>query len=204
MSAGPIKIKGGRKIGLFGGSFNPAHSGHKLVAQCGLREAGLDEVWWLVSPGNPLKASTNNYEQRLASVHALNLPRQMKPVALEQKFGTRYTIDMIRKTQERWPRDKFVWMMGADNLGQLPRWKNWTQIMESIPILIIARPGQSLKARLGHAARRYANHRLPERQSHILAERPTPCWTYVTPPLNSLSSTKLREKSTRNIAPKSP
>lgn len=189
-----IKRRPRRKIGLFGGSFNPAHSGHKLVAQCGLRDADLDEIWWLVSPGNPLKASTNNYAQRIASVKALNLPRQMKVMELEQRFGTRYTIDMILRAQRRWPDVQFVWMMGADNLAQIPRWKDWRAIMDSLPILVVGRPGEAIKARLGKAAQIYAPYRLAEQQSHILADKCAPRWTYVTPRLNSLSSTKLRAK----------
>jgi len=101
-------MKPGPKVGLFGGSFNPAHAGHMLVAQSGLRELGLDQVWWLVSPGNPLKASTNNYESRKQSVIDLGLPPQMKISEMEQDFGTRYTADMLARAAVKWPRHKHI------------------------------------------------------------------------------------------------
>lgn len=196
--SGPFKSRARITVGLFGGSFNPAHSGHKLVAKCGIRQVGLDQVWWLVSPGNPLKPSTHNYEDRIASVRALGLPPNMKISDIEQRLGTRYTIDMIKQAQRRYPQCHFVWLMGADNLRQLPKWKAWREIMETLPIVVIARPGKTasaaLKARLSQAARMYANARLPELRAKILPYQCAPCWTYLTPPLNSLSSTELRAK----------
>ena len=120
-------------IGLFGGSFNPAHDGHMLVAQCGLRQAELDQIWWMVSPGNPLKKSTNNYEQRVTSVHALGLPPRMKVSDIETRLGTRYTADLIKRIQKRHPHYRFVFLMGADNLSQLHKWKDFAPILQSKP-----------------------------------------------------------------------
>lgn len=191
-----IKPRHQQTVGLFGGSFNPAHDGHMMVAQCGLRQAGLDKVWWLVSPGNPLKRSTHNYDARVASVHALGLPPGMSVSHIETQLGTRYTIDLIRKLTRRYPQYKFVWMMGADNLAQLPKWKNWQEIMQTLPMVIIARPSKrasgSIRARLSQPARQYARARVAETQAKIVPQSCAPCWTYLTPPLNSLSSTKLR------------
>lgn len=182
------------KIGLFGGSFNPAHSGHLHVAKAGLRELGLDQIWWLVSPQNPLKPQQPSYESRVATVEALNLPWGMKISHVEQEAGTNYTIDLLKRLKTRYPQTQFVFMMGADNLKQFPIWKDWQAIFETYPIAIIARPGDPIKSRLSQAARQYADRRLPENYASALAEMSAPCWTYLTLPLDSTSSTALRAK----------
>ncbi|PHR91254.1 MAG: nicotinic acid mononucleotide adenylyltransferase [Robiginitomaculum sp.] len=185
-------------IGLFGGSFNPAHAGHLHVANCGLQQLGLDQIWWMVSPQNPLKPEQPPYEERVASVRALGLPPRMHISHMEQDFGTQYTVETLRRAKRRWPQHQFVFLMGADNLRQLPQWKNWREIMESVPIAVIARPGQNpsdtLKARLSQAARMYNYARIPEGQAHTLVWHKAPAWTYLTPPLNNLSSSALRAK----------
>ncbi len=183
------------KIGLFGGSFNPSHSGHLHVAKAGLRELGLDQIWWLVSPQNPLKPEQPSYESRVATVKALDLPWRMKVSHIEQDAGTNYTIDLLKSLKSRYPATQFVFMMGADNFRQLPKWRQWQDIVETYPIAVIARPGESMKSRLGQAARQYANHRLPEDYASALSEMSAPCWTYLTLPLDSASSTALRLKS---------
>lgn len=182
------------KIGLFGGSFNPAHSGHLHVAKAGLRELGLDQIWWLVSPQSPLKSQQPSYKSRVATVEALDLPWGMKVSHFEQEAGTNYTIDLLKSLQSRHPKTQFVFMMGSDNLTQLPKWRDWKTIMTTFPIAVIARPGDSLKSRLSQAARQYADRRLPESHATILAEMSAPCWTYLTLPLDSASSTALRAK----------
>ena len=185
-----------RAIGLFGGSFNPAHAGHMHVAECGLQRLGLSRVWWMVSPQNPLKTKQPSYESRVQSVVDLDLPSKMKISHMERDFGTQYTVDTMRRAKKRWPRHHFVFLMGADNLRQFPLWKGWREIMESVPIAVIGRPGQNssdtLKARLSQAARAYDYARIPESQAHTLVWHQAPAWTYLTPPLNSLSSTALR------------
>lgn len=192
-----------RTIGLFGGSFNPAHAGHLHVAMCGLQRLGLDEIWWMVSPQNPLKSKQPPYKDRVASVHSLGLPPRMKISHMETDFGTNYTVDTLRRAAHKWPRHHFVFLMGADNLRQLPRWKGWREIMETVPIAVIARPGQkssdTLKARLSQAAHMYGFARIPEPQAHTLALYNAPAWTYLTPPLNPLSSTALRAKTIRSL-----
>ena len=183
----------GLSIGLFGGSFNPAHEGHLHVAECGLRELALDRVWWMVSPQNPLKPKQPNYNSRVKTVKALNLKPRMEISHIEQEFGTNYTIDMIRMAQTRFPLTRFVFLMGADNFSQFPKWKDWQEIAMRVPIAIIARPGDGVKPRLSKTARMLANYRLAEEQSHILQYLAAPHWTFLTPPLNSLSSSAIRK-----------
>ena len=188
---GPKSVRG-PAIGLFGGSFNPAHAGHRHVADAGLRELQLDQVWWLVSPQNPLKPKQPSPYKRAETIKALNLPRAMKIKHLESELGARYTIDLIKALQDRHSRARFVFMMGADNLLQLPQWKAWTDIVNRVPIAIIARPGSTIRSRLSPAARRLASYRIPESQAHILKNCNPPAWTYLTLPLNPLSSSALR------------
>ena len=183
----------GLSIGLFGGSFNPAHEGHLHVAECGLRELALDRIWWMVSPQNPLKPKQPSYESRVKTVDALNLKPRMEISHIEQEFSTNYTIDMVRKAQIRFPRTRFVFLMGADNFAQLPKWKDWKEIAARIPIAVIARPGDGLKPRLSKTAAILSEYRLPEEQSHILQYLQPPLWTFLTPPLNSLSSSAIRK-----------
>ena len=186
----------GLKIGLFGGSFNPAHDGHLHVAETALKSLNLDEIWWLVSPQNPLKPEQPSYASRAATVAALPLSRRMKISRLEVDNDTQYTIDVVRKAQQIYPNDRFVFLMGADNFAQFPKWKNWREIAAAMPIAIIARPTKRgephFKARLGQAARMYSGARIPEAQSHILATLEPPAWTYITAPLNRLSSSAIR------------
>ena len=189
-------------IGLFGGSFNPAHHGHLHVANCGLQRLGLDKIWWMVSPQNPLKPAQPPYEERVASVRALDLPPRMHINHMEREFGTNYTVQTLRRARKKWPRHHFVYLMGADNLRQLPRWQGWREIMETVPIAVIARPGQktsdTLKTRLSQAARMYSYARIPEQQAHTLGAYSAPAWTYLTPPLNPLSSSAIRNRAAIN------
>lgn len=170
--------------------------GHLHLAQTALRALNLDEIWWLVSPQNPLKPEQPSYESRAATVEQLGLSRRMKLSQLEVDNDTKFTIDMIRKAQQLYPNTRFVFLMGADNFAQLPKWKNWQEIMSRLPIAIIARPSKSgephFKARLGQAARMYKDARIAETQSHVLAQQAAPAWTYVTSPLNHLSSSAIR------------
>jgi nicotinate-nucleotide adenylyltransferase len=197
-------MNSGQTIGLFGGSFNPAHLGHMHVAECGLQRLRLDQIWWMVSPQNPLKPTQPPYKQRVDTVRALNLPHRMKISHMERDFGTHYTVDTLRRAKIRWPHHHFVFLMGADNLRQLPKWKGWREIMETVPLAVIARTGtrngqrttELLKARLSQAAQNYAYARIPESQAHTLARHAAPAWTYLTPPLNPLSSSAIRAKNT--------
>lgn len=186
----------GPSVGLFGGSFNPAHAGHMHLAQTAQTALGLDQIWWLVSPQNPLKPEQPSYDSRVKSVQSLGLKRGMRVAHLERDFGTQYTVDMIGRAKARYPRHRFVFLMGADNFAQLPLWKDWQSIIHSVPIGIIARSSKTgepqFRARLGQAARQYRYARIPEAAAHTLAHTPAPAWTYITAPLNRLSSSAIR------------
>ena len=134
----------GRRVGLLGGSFNPAHRGHRRISLAALRALGLDEVWWLVSPGNPLKADAPDMAApaaRLASARRMARRAPIRATAIEARLGTRYTVDTLRALRRRYPRTRFVWLMGADNLAQFHRWRDWRGIARTMPIAVIARPG---------------------------------------------------------------
>lgn len=188
----------GLKIGLFGGSFNPAHKGHLHVAMAGLRELNLDHVWWLVSPQNPLKPQQPSYESRVETVRKLGLPPRMAVSHVEKEANTNYTVDLLRLLKKKYPRTQFIFIMGADNFAQLPKWRNWQEIMAHFPIAVISRPGGGLKPRLGQAARQYADSRLPEESAAVLAQMTAPRWTYLTLPLDKRSSSALRAKLARD------
>lgn len=190
----------GLSIGLFGGSFNPAHAGHMHVAKTGLRALDLDQIWWMVSPQNPLKLKQPSYKSRVASVETLGLPYNMKISHMEKDFGTQYTVDTLKAATSKWPKANFIFLMGADNFLQLPKWKNWKTIMETVPVAIIARPGkgyEAIRARLGKAAQIYSDYRIPEAQADSLKDYAAPAWTYLTPPMNSLSSTAIRNSRSK-------
>nr|WP_233150784.1 nicotinate-nucleotide adenylyltransferase [Sphingomonas sp. BT553] len=136
------------RTGLFGGSFNPAHRGHRGITLAAMRALALDEAWWLVSPGNPLKpvAGMAPLPARLASARAMARRAPIRATAIEARLGTRYTVDTIRQLQRRYPKRRFVWIMGADNLAQFHRWRDWRGIARAIPIAVVARPGYDGRA----------------------------------------------------------
>ena len=143
-----------RRIGLLGGSFNPAHGGHRRIALGALRALGLDEVWLLVSPGNPLKDKARDmapFPARFASAQRIARHARIRATALESDYGTRYTVDTMREVRRRHPRHDFIWLMGADNLAQFDRWKSWRKIASTMPIAVIARPGYYRDAHRGIA-----------------------------------------------------
>ena len=141
-----------KRIGLLGGSFNPAHRGHRRISLAALKALGLDEVWWLVSPGNPLKSAKDMapFDARLASARLMARRAPIRVSDFEAKTGTRYTIDTLRNLLRRHPRDRFIWLMGADTVAQFHHWKQWRAIAQLVPIAVIARPGYDGAA---HAAR---------------------------------------------------
>lgn len=132
-----------KRVGLLGGSFNPAHGGHRAISLNALSALGLDEVWWLVSPGNPLKpqAGMASLAARYASARQQSRRAPIRASAMEREFGTRFTVDTLRAIRNRWPRLEFVWLMGSDNLAQFHRWRDWRKIARMLPIAVIARPG---------------------------------------------------------------
>jgi nicotinate-nucleotide adenylyltransferase len=146
----PGPVSPGLVIGLLGGSFDPAHSGHLHVSLTALRRLGLDYVWWLVTPGNPLKEAPAPFEKRLAAARQIARHPRLIVSDIERQLGTRYTIDTIKALKRRFPCVRFVWLMGSDNLENFRRWRNWQQIARLLPLVVVQRPG-SLMAR-GHAA----------------------------------------------------
>lgn len=184
----------GMRIGLLGGSFNPPHEGHRHVSLVALRRLDLDAVWWLVSPQNPLKADDGmaSLDRRVAAAAALARHPRISVSAIEARLGTRYTVDTLRALKSRFPGVHFVWLMGADNLVQLPRWKDWQQIMALVPVAVIDRPGFALSAQLGRAAERFRSARMPETQARSFACARPPAWIYLHAKLNPLSASAIR------------
>jgi nicotinate-nucleotide adenylyltransferase len=181
------------RIGLFGGSFNPPHAGHRLVTLTSLRRLKLDRVWWIVTPGNPLKDTRGlpPLPDRMAAARRL-MPEPMVDITgFEAGIGTRYTLDTLRYLKRRCPGVRFVWIMGADNLVQFHRWQGWNEIARLMPIAIVDRPGATLKATSSCAARALGRRRLPEPDAQALASKPGR-WTLLHGQRSTLSSTKLR------------
>jgi len=187
------------RVGLFGGSFNPAHDGHAHVAETARRRLKLDRVIWLVSPQNPLKPTheTADLAHRLAAAAALAKGPGMIVSDAETKLGSAYTIDTIRALKARFPGVKFVWIMGADSLAGFHRWKGWTQIMREVPVAVVSRPWISLRSRFSPAARRFAERRWPSARAAGLPGAQPPAWVFLRGPLNFQSSTALRERMRR-------
>ncbi|MCA3649715.1 MAG: nicotinate-nucleotide adenylyltransferase [Methylobacterium sp.] len=195
----------GLGVGLFGGSFNPPHEGHRLVAETALRRLGLDQVWWIVTPGNPLKSNSElpSQAERMALVRDLvGADRRMVVTGIEAEIGTRYTEQTIRFLRSRLPQVNFVWLMGADNLADFHRWKNWRNIAGLVPMAIIDRPGATLKAASSPAARMLARFRIDESDGRILPRLAAPRWLFLHGKRSPQSSTALREKAqARHWAP---
>ncbi len=181
-------------VGLLGGSFNPAHAGHRHISEMALKYLKLDEIWWLVSPQNPLKPSAGMapLKERLASATKQAKHPRMRAIAIEQELGTRYTADTLRALQRRFPRTKFVWLMGADNLRQIPRWEAWSSIFHLMPIAVFARPAYDLKALAGKAAIRFKKSRRNLRHAGRLASRTPPVWVFFHSRLHPASGTSSR------------
>lgn len=189
-------LEPGMKVGLYGGSFNPAHEGHAHVAETARRRLGLDHVVWLVSPQNPLKAKheTASLAERIEGVRRFAHDRGMIVSDAETRIGSQYTIDTLRALKTRFPGVHFVWIMGADSLASFHRWRGWTQIMAEVPVAVISRPWISLKSRFSPAARRFARYRIPSAQARLLPGMTPPRWVFLRGPLNFQSSTVLRER----------
>lgn len=194
-SAGLVRLPGphaGLRIGLLGGSFNPAHSGHRLVAEAGLKRLGLDAVWWIVARGNPLKMDHGRFADRFASAQTVAAHPKMRVTEIEALHGLTYTADTLATLKARAPLAHFVWLMGADNLQSFHFWRDWQSIAEMVPIAVIARPGAGPRARNSVFARRYASARLPEVEARRLPLAEAPAWVYLKGPVDPVSSTALR------------
>ena len=186
----------GNRIGLFGGSFNPPHSGHRLVAETAMRRLGLDQVWWLVTPGNPLKDHGNlaPLERRIHLAAAVADHPRMKVTAYEAILGTSYTASTLAGILHRRPDVSFCWIMGADNLASFHRWQNWRDIVETVPIAVVNRPGASLSPLFSPMAQAFGRARIPENEAGLLMRSRPPAWVFLHAPLDSTSSTALRRQ----------
>ncbi len=185
----------GLRIGLFGGSFNPPHAGHRLVTLIALRRLGLDRVWWIVTPGNPLKDTQGlpPLDDRMAACRALMPETIMDMTGFEANIGTRYTLDTLRYLRRRCPGVRFVWIMGADNLIQFHHWQGWREIARLMPIAVVDRPGATLKATASRAATGLGRYRVGERALLPGPQGGLPRWTFIHGPRSALSSTNLRK-----------
>jgi len=182
------------RIGLLGGSFNPPHRAHRAISLFALKRLRLDRVWWLVSPGNPLKDNGHlrEIDQRAEAARRMADDPRIDVTCLESVIGTRYTVDTIIYLRRRASGLRFVWIMGADNLAQFHRWQNWQRIATTVPMAVIDRPPQSFRALNAPAAQALARYRLPESEAGRLAAHRPPAWVFLPGLKLSLSSTGLR------------
>ncbi len=191
----PVKPRGmARRVGLLGGSFNPAHDGHVYISQRALKLLRLDQVWWLVTPQNPLKSTVGMapFEERFDRARAFVKDPRIVISDFEARAGTRYTVDALDLLLQDNPQTRFVWLMGADNLLEAHRWQRWTSIFNTVPIAVFARPTYSLRALASKAARRFAGSRVASRQASRLVDMKPPAWVYLNIRLHDASATQIR------------
>jgi nicotinate-nucleotide adenylyltransferase len=183
-----------RRVGLFGGSFNPAHEGHLHVSLIALKTLNLDELWWLVSPQNPLKPRVGMapFEDRVAGARRLAQDRRIKVSTLEADLGLHFTADTVRALKRRHPRIRFVWLMGADNLPGFTHWRRWAEIYRAVPVAIFDRRPYAPQVHSTVPSIRFARHHLPERLSRRLAELTPPVWTFLHSRLHAASASAIR------------
>lgn len=192
--ARPPHAEPGQRIGLLGGSFNPPHAAHRLITEIALRRLALDRMWWVVTPGNPLKSRS----ELLPLVERVDLARTLMDdphvviTDFEKGLGSPFTAATLAHLKLRFPGVHFVWIMGGDCLADFHRWQHWRQIFETIPIAVVDRPGWRLPALASRAGRAFANRRLPEARAPLLATTEPPAWMYLTGPTMHLSSTQIR------------
>ncbi|MEX2296315.1 MAG: nicotinate-nucleotide adenylyltransferase [Dongiaceae bacterium] len=188
-------------MGILGGSFNPAHEGHREISLWALDRLGLDKIWWMVSPQNPLKpvAGMAPFKERLALARAAARHPKIEVTDIERRLGSRYTAETLPALVERYPEHRFVWLMGADNLIQIDRWQDWQRIFNTLPVAVFSRPSYSMRALAGKAARRFAKARLPGPRARELAETEPPSWVFIHGPANRQSASEIRAR-TRSAA----
>lgn len=186
----------GARIGILGGSFNPAHDGHVELSLLAIDKLGLDCVWWLVSPQNPLKSADGMapLARRMAAARRAAGDARIVVTDLEAELGTQYTADTLSAIVEHYPDTHFVWLMGADNLVQVHRWRAWSRIFHTVPVAVFARPTYALRAEASRAARRFARYRLASFRGRRLADKKPPAWVVFKRPHNPQSATRLRRQ----------
>jgi len=186
----------GMRIGLLGGSFNPAHEGHLFISYLALRRLRLDEVWWLVSPQNPLKSNADMAAMQARIDRACQVARhpRIRVMALEGRMGTRYTADTLKALKPRLADSKFIWLMGADAFLDLPRWEHWQRIFHAAPVAVFGRPSYSLRVTAAKAAFRFAGRRVRESDAGGLLERKLPAWVFFRSIRHPASATRIRQE----------
>ena len=189
----PVAARG-MVIGLLGGSFDPAHEGHAHITREAMKRLGLDQVWWLVTPGNPLKArQPAPMADRIARGRAVMRHPAVKVTDLEARLGTRFTHETLVRLQAIYPGVRFVWLMGADNLVQFHRWERWRDILRRVPVAVLARPGAGVKARLSRAAQAFRSSQL-DRGEWLGGRRRPPVWAFINLPMHEASSSAIRAR----------
>lgn len=186
-----------RRIGLLGGSFNPAHAGHLHISILALEKLGLDELWWLVSPQNPLKSEHDMAPLKVRMASARDVAKGDARIVvsdIETQMGTRYTVDTVAKLQSQNPNSAFVWVIGADNLRQMHKWRGWRAIFRMVPIAVFPRIPYSLRALGGRAARRFDAARIPENHAKRLVGLRPPAWVFLRTPIHGESATRIRKQ----------
>lgn len=187
----------GLRVGIMGGSFNPPHDGHVLISHSALRRLRLDQLWWVVTPGNPLKETGDlpTLDDRIAACRAMVQDSRIKVTGFEADLGTPYTAATLAFLTWRYRAVRFVWIMGADNLASFHRWQHWREIMKMMPMAVIDRPGWRHAALASKAALAYRRAYVPESQAAELPDMRPPAWTLITGPLSPQSSTALRARA---------
>ncbi len=186
----------GKRIGLLGGSFNPAHGAHLEISLVALEKLKLDAVWWLVSPQNPLKSDVGmaSLEERLASARAMSPEPRIYVTDLEEKMAVQYTVDSVTRITSLLPDTQFVWLMGADNLAEFSHWKDWKKIAQTVVFAIFDRPGYSTAVDTSDAAAYFLDKKIPSAEAAELCSLKPPAWTFIRDTKNPLSSTDIRRK----------
>ena len=202
IKARPPYAAPGQAIGLLGGSFNPPHAAHRMISEVALKRLGLDKVWWVVSPGNPLKprSGTAPLAERMGLCRSVAKNPHIVVTDFEKHLQTPYTASTLAFLKARRPLVRFVWVMGADNLATFDRWQRWREIFTMVPIAVVDRPGWRMRALASKAARAFAPARVPESDATGLALRPPPAWTFLSGPLWNVSSTALRNRGRQGAA----
>ncbi|QNM82456.1 nicotinate-nucleotide adenylyltransferase [Sphingomonas sabuli] len=184
-----------KRVGLLGGSFNPAHEGHRQLSLAAIDALALDELWWLVSPGNPLKAGATDmapYDARLQSARAMAAGTPIAVSDIEARLGTRYTIDTLTALVAEHPDDRFIWLMGADTVAEFHRWKDWQSIAQLLPIAVLPRPGYDASAHAAHAMGWLSGFVRPAGQAKHWTEWSLPAFLFLNLPTNASSATAIR------------
>jgi nicotinate-nucleotide adenylyltransferase len=185
-----------RRIGLLGGSFNPAHEGHRHISLLALQRLQLDCVWWMVTPQNPLKSEreTAPFEERMRAAARVARHPRIRITAIEQKLGTRHTAETLALLLPRFPKCRFVWLMGADNLLQVSAWKDWQAIFRRVPIAVFSRPPYSRSAVMARSARVFADARIAESRAGSLVTMPPPAWVFLHTRPHAGSASRIRAR----------